>query len=326
MRPLRRPGKGGLLLPEARGRADRAEVCNASDRASGVISPEELALIPWPCGEHFHFVAVAALCLAAAPAALAYGWPLKPFHKAHPIRGNFGDPRTIFSDPFQPSGVFGGCACSFHNGLDIAGVPGQAVYPVVSGVARVPDLSAVTVRASRGRVFKYMHITPTVYDGQRVTAYKTVIGHIDAVASHVHFSEIDNTIVINPLGTQHLQALRRPHQAQRGLAAAARAEREGLPDPRGRRIGRAGRAGVRPARAAGSRLLVRLPRFAGGGELGSPLRQPLRRPAHRRSSTSATRCRSRASSGTSTRAARTRTSRASATSSTVTGRAISSTS
>ena len=55
-------------------------------------------------------VLAAVLCLAAAPAALAYGWPLKPFHKAHPIRGNFGDPRTIFSDPFEPSGPFGGCA------------------------------------------------------------------------------------------------------------------------------------------------------------------------------------------------------------------------
>ena len=145
-----------------------------------------------------------AACVAA-PSALAYGWPLKPFHKAHPIRGNFGDPRTVFTDPFDPTGVLGGCACSFHNGLDISGVPGQAVYPVVSGTAHVTELSAVTVRASNGRAFMYVHITPVVYDGQPVTAYKTVLGHIDAVASHVHFAEIDNTIVINPLGTHHLQ-------------------------------------------------------------------------------------------------------------------------
>jgi hypothetical protein len=145
---------------------------------------------------------------AAAPSALAYGWPLKPFHQAHPIRGNFGDPRTIFSDPFDPDGLNGGGAFSFHNGLDISGVPGQAVYPVVSGVAHVPDLSAVTVRSSRGRSFMYVHITPTVYDGQRVTAYKTVLGHIDAVAAHVHFSEIDTRIVVNPLGTHHLRPYR----------------------------------------------------------------------------------------------------------------------
>jgi hypothetical protein len=147
---------------------------------------------------------LAVAACAAAPSALAYGWPLKPFHKAHPIRGNFGDPRTIFREPFEPDGLNGDGAFSFHNGLDISGVPGQAVYPVVSGVAHVRDLSAVSVRAPGRRAFKYMHITPTVYDGQRVKAYKTVIGHIDAVAAHVHFSEIDNSIVINPLGTGHL--------------------------------------------------------------------------------------------------------------------------
>ena len=147
---------------------------------------------------------MAAAGLALVPSVLAYGWPLKPFNKAHPIRANFGDPRTIFSDPFEPDGLNGDGAFAFHNGLDISGRPGQAVYPVVSGVAHVRDLSAVTVRASRERVFKYMHITPTVYDGQRVKAYKTVIGHIDALAAHVHFSEIDNSIVINPLGTNHL--------------------------------------------------------------------------------------------------------------------------
>jgi hypothetical protein len=149
-------------------------------------------------------VAVVA-CAAAVPSALSYGWPLKPFHKAHPIRGNFGDPRTVFSDPFEPDGLDGSCACSFHNGLDISGVPGQAVYPVVSGVAHVPDLAAVTVRSSGDRAFQYWHITPTVYDGQRVTAYRTVLGHIDGVASHVHFSEIDSSVVINPVGTHHLR-------------------------------------------------------------------------------------------------------------------------
>lgn len=149
-------------------------------------------------------VVAAVVCFAAAPSALGYGWPLKPFHKAHPVRGNFGDPRTIFSDPFEPDGLNGDGAFSFHNGLDISGVPGQAVYPVVSGVAHVRDMAAVTVRASGGRFFKYMHITPTVYDGQRVKADKTVLGHIDAIAAHVHFSEIDNSVVINPLGTRHL--------------------------------------------------------------------------------------------------------------------------
>jgi len=153
-------------------------------------------------------VAVFLAALAAAPSALAYGWPLKPFNQAHPIRGNFGDPRTVFQSAFQPDGLFGEGAFSFHNGLDISAAPGQAVYPVVSGVAHVADMASVIVRSSQGRVFKYMHITPVVYDGQWVNAYKTVLGHVDGVAGHVHFSEIDRSIVVNPLGLRHLQPYR----------------------------------------------------------------------------------------------------------------------
>lgn len=146
--------------------------------------------------------------LAATPSALAYGWPLKPFHRAHPIRANFGDPRTIFSDPFEPDGPYGDGAFAFHNGLDISANPGQAVYPVASGVARVSDLAAVKVRSSRGRVFKYVHITPDVYDGQRVKARRTVLGHVDGVARHVHFTEIDRGVVVNPIGVHHLRPYR----------------------------------------------------------------------------------------------------------------------
>jgi hypothetical protein len=142
--------------------------------------------------------------LLPAPSALAYGWPLKPFHRAHPIRGNFGDPRTVFTDPFEPSGIYGGGAFSFHNGIDISAAPGQPVYPVVSGIAHVRNMSSVSVKVSRDRVFKYMHITPDVYDGQRVTAYKTVLGHVDGIAEHVHLSEIDGSAVVNPIGTHHL--------------------------------------------------------------------------------------------------------------------------
>jgi hypothetical protein len=148
--------------------------------------------------------AVLLAAISWAPTTLGYSWPLKPFHRAHPIRGNFGDPRTVFTDSFQPDGIFGGGAFSFHNGLDISAAPGQPVYPVASGVAHVPDMAAVTVKSSGGRVFKYMHITPVVYEGQWVIAHRTVLGHVDGVAQHVHFSEIDGSVVVNPLGTHHL--------------------------------------------------------------------------------------------------------------------------
>src|SRR5262249_33751641 len=41
----------------------------------------------------------------------AYGWPVRPFDRPHPVRGNMGDPRTVYS-------VKGG-SFSFHNGVDV---------------------------------------------------------------------------------------------------------------------------------------------------------------------------------------------------------------
>jgi hypothetical protein len=151
---------------------------------------------------------VALLALCVAPAGAAYTWPLKPFRKAHAIRGYFGDPRTVFQGTFDPDGIDSEGAFSFHNGVDISAVPGQAVYPVTSGVARVPNMTTVVVRSSNHRTFKYQHLAPDVYDGQRVFARRTVLGHVDAVAGHVHLSEIDRTVVVNPLQRGHLSPYR----------------------------------------------------------------------------------------------------------------------
>ena len=38
---------------------------------------------------------MSSVALFAAPSALAYQWPVKPFQRQHPIRGAFGDPRTL---------------------------------------------------------------------------------------------------------------------------------------------------------------------------------------------------------------------------------------
>ena len=27
---------------------------------------------------------------------MSYGWPVKPFNRQHPVRGSFGDPRSVF--------------------------------------------------------------------------------------------------------------------------------------------------------------------------------------------------------------------------------------
>jgi len=146
--------------------------------------------------------------LAFAGDAFAYGWPLRPFDKPHPIRGGFGDPRTVFSlgflaDPWSGPGSF-----SFHNGIDIAAPARTPVYPVASGIAHIGVTAEIDVSAPRPngtrRNFHYEHLLPNVYDGQAVIAGKTVLGWVQPSAGHVHLTEIVGTQVTNPLLKGHL--------------------------------------------------------------------------------------------------------------------------
>jgi hypothetical protein len=126
-----------------------------------------------------------------------YPWPLKPFDRQHPVRGFYGDPRTVFTGPEE--GAF-----SFHSGVDISAFPGNPVYPVVSGtVVRVTgDLIAVsTVDARR---FQYIHLAPLVHAGERVVASQTVLGTIRARWNHVHLTEIRESCTVDPLAKGHL--------------------------------------------------------------------------------------------------------------------------
>jgi len=134
-----------------------------------------------------------------------YHYPVRPFLVQHPIRGNFGDPRTIQANGDVPIGTPGAASVSFHNGVDISAEAGTAVYPVVSGVATIGYGDEVIVGTGDGRVFQYFHIKPTIRPGQRVIAYRTVIGHILPEALHVHLSEIDGFQVHNPADPGHLE-------------------------------------------------------------------------------------------------------------------------
>jgi hypothetical protein len=125
----------------------------------------------------------------ASPAP-AYGWPVRPFHEQHPIRGNFGDPRIART------------VQSFHFGVDVYAANGTAVYATQSGRASIPPRhgSTVIVRRSDGRILEYWHIVPSVRSGQSVTAYRTVIGHVMEPWAHVHFTERRPTgQAVNPL-------------------------------------------------------------------------------------------------------------------------------
>jgi len=136
--------------------------------------------------------------LVAGTNASAYPWPIKPFDQQHPIRADFGDPRTRFWNTMLTDGLQGPGLFQFHNGIDIAASEGTPVYPVMSGTASLIDGAAVLVR-SPGHKFQYFHITPAVHDGQHVLAGRTLLGRVIRAANHVHLTEIRGRRVWNPL-------------------------------------------------------------------------------------------------------------------------------
>jgi hypothetical protein len=79
------------------------------------------------------------------------------------------------------------------------------VYPVVSGRATIGYADEVIVATGDGRVFQYFHIKPLIRPGQRVVAYRTILGHILPEALHVHLTEIDGYRVQNPVDPGHLE-------------------------------------------------------------------------------------------------------------------------
>jgi hypothetical protein len=157
--------------------------------------------------------AKAPLCDRSATGWPAYHWPVKPFDRQHPIRGAFGDPRTLVTgDLFGQTGPGLAGAYSFHNGVDIVAAPGTAVYPVVSGRVVVRSQDKIVVRTDDGRAFQYMHLDGAVHLGQTVVAERTILGWIrpGTVFEHVHLGEIDAgpdglCRIHNPLDPGHLE-------------------------------------------------------------------------------------------------------------------------
>jgi hypothetical protein len=127
------------------------------------------------------------------PASASYGWPLRPFHTQHAVRGFFGDPRIARGRT--------GVIRSFHFGIDIAGDDGTPVYATLTGRVRGGNShhDVVAIAGSNGRVFSYWHVVPAVRRGAHVVAYKTLIGHIAPTWGHVHFAEFRSGTALNPL-------------------------------------------------------------------------------------------------------------------------------
>lgn len=127
---------------------------------------------------------------AQARPAPAYGWPVKPFRRQHPVRGYFGDPRI---------GGHGGT--SFHFGVDVSAPDGTPVYATATGriVLSAEQRGVVFVVRDDGTVFSYWHIDPIVRTNDRAVTHRTVLGHIVEGWGHVHFSEVRNGTYVNPL-------------------------------------------------------------------------------------------------------------------------------
>jgi hypothetical protein len=148
------------------------------------------------------------LALVSASAGSSYPWPIRPFHKQHPIRGFFGDPRTVFENGVLSGGFDGPGFFSFHQGVDIAAPDGTPIYPVVSGIAHYLGAAILNVDTGtfqgNSRIFQYVHIVPVVGEGEHVIAQRTVLGYVEAPFGHVHLTEIDGSQSVNPLQRGHL--------------------------------------------------------------------------------------------------------------------------
>ena len=127
----------------------------------------------------------------------AYNYPLVTFTSSHPINATLGEYRSTGNH-------------HFHSGIDIGGVDGTNVYPVVTGTAfrlyADTDSNACVQVTSSGSRLAYVHLDSRIDDdpngdgkpeGVNVIQYKTVIGKIRSGQGHVHLTE--NGGASNPL-------------------------------------------------------------------------------------------------------------------------------
>lgn len=150
--------------------------------------------------------------LASAPGkgcAGAYGWPVRPFAEPHPVRANFGDPRTRFAGPNTDDVLLAGDGTfSFHQGVDISAPDGAPVYAVASGTVVRARGGRATIDCGNGRSIQYWHVDPVVRVGQRAVAGETVVGFIQPKREHVHLTHLQSGRAVNPLAPGHLTPYR----------------------------------------------------------------------------------------------------------------------
>ena len=92
---------------------------------------------------------------ARGAATSAYGWPVKPFDRQHPVRGFFGDPRIGLN-------ADGTTSRQFHFGVDVSAPNGTPVYATLTGRVSIhPEHGDVVfIDGSNGVEFSYWHVVP----------------------------------------------------------------------------------------------------------------------------------------------------------------------
>lgn len=144
------------------------------------------------------------------PTRMKLRWPVKPFNRPHQIRSTFGEPRSLKMDRMGLRGydwhahlhtlnqmsVPGQRA--IHEGVDIVARQGTPVYALQSGRA-VLGGNGKYARWVRVGDFRYDHVTPRVKRGQKVIAFKTVVGVIATPDHHLHLTRSWKGRSINPL-------------------------------------------------------------------------------------------------------------------------------
>jgi hypothetical protein len=111
------------------------------------------------------------------------GWPIRPFHRQHPLRAGLNELRPQ----------------SLHVGLDVQARDGTAVFAVQPGAARVLAATGPDARVQVGN-YVYWHITPAVRSGEPVVAFRTLLGRVKGGYGHLAFSELSATgAYVNPL-------------------------------------------------------------------------------------------------------------------------------
>ena len=176
-------GRGGIVVTDLGG---------PMDESGGVVIPHDGRMAGG------HAIASSSPPDRAAQAGpkqtrASYGWPVLPFHRQHPVRGLFGDPRI-------GPGNDGESQHTLHFGVDIVAPNGTAVYATLTGWISLHPLHRDTVMVAdgAGRVFEYWHVVPAMTSGH-ANAYVTVIGRVEAPWGHVHFAERIGSCYLNPL-------------------------------------------------------------------------------------------------------------------------------